>query len=130
MRRYPASWSTVLAQLGFKAKRRPRRNTHGRRAWIEPLEQRQLLAVDVFTVTTLADQHDGDATDGLSLREALAAADDGDAAGEVDRIVFDPSLFAAGPGTILLGDADGSGVIDGTESPDQPHCQYQLLCQR
>ena len=67
-----------------------------------------------LVVSTLADEDDTDYTAGdLSLREALGLA----VGGVVNRISFDPNLFSAGVGTILLGDADGSGVIEAGETP-------------
>ncbi len=53
-----------------------------------------------FVVDTLVDESDGDYRRGdLSLREAIELAN---AQPGADVIVFDPALFTAGPGTILL----------------------------
>jgi RHS repeat-associated protein len=48
MQRSHGSWTTVLAQLGFRrpAKKRKRSGVHGRQPRLEPLEERRLLAVD------------------------------------------------------------------------------------
>ena len=119
MRRFPSSWSTVLTQLGFKRKRAKRSDERGRKSRIESLEMRAMLAADVYTVTTFADQSDGVETDGLSLREAIVKAETDGATDDNDVIRFDPALFADGPGTILLGDADGSGAIDAGETASQ-----------
>ena len=53
----------------------------------------------IFTVNTLADENDGIATGGVSLRDAIAAAN---ATTEADTIVFDASVFTTGSETILL----------------------------
>jgi predicted outer membrane repeat protein len=53
-----------------------------------------------IVVDTLMDESDGDFSKGdLSLREAIELAN---AQPGADEIVFDPALFASGPGTILL----------------------------
>jgi len=69
---------------------------YSRRLRLEPLEDRCLLAL--VTVTTLADTVNFN--DGVtSLREAIFATNTVPGA---DTIDFAPSLFANGPGTILL----------------------------
>ncbi len=60
---------------------------------VEPLEDRRLLAI---TVNTLADEIDGVDVGGISLREAVAAA------GQGETINFAAELTAGGPATILL----------------------------
>ena len=63
-----------------------------------------------IVVSTLTDEEDGIYGDGdLSLREALSLASTLDGP---DTITFTPSLN----GTILLGDADGNGVIEAGET--------------
>lgn len=60
--------------------------------------------VDTFVVTSTADPGNGScATDGCTLREALTEANDGDAAGEVDRVELRFRLL--GTSTITLGTA-------------------------
>ena len=63
---------------------------------LEPLEERRLLSI---TVNTLADENDGIGVGGISLRDAIAAAN---AAPGAETIDFDPALTADGPATILL----------------------------
>lgn len=47
MRRFPSSWNTTLAQLGFRKKRRRNSAKRGRQSWLESLEARQMLTVTV-----------------------------------------------------------------------------------
>ncbi|MEM1305783.1 MAG: hypothetical protein AAGG46_12850, partial [Planctomycetota bacterium] len=60
-------------------------------------------------VTTLADEDDGDdSLDDLSLREALAIAEQ---LGGASTIRFEEGLYAGAGATILLGDANGNGAV-------------------
>lgn len=108
MRRFPSSWTTTLTRLGLRRRKasRKREQHRGRRARLEPLEARQMLASDVYTVTTLDDVVD--ANDNLlSLREAIdLAATDGSTT-DNDIIRFDRSLFDGEVETIALEDQDG-----------------------
>ncbi len=92
MRSYPSCWNKTLAQLGFRRKRRkshPKESPRfHRRHRLECLESRQMLAADTLWVDTLTDNPDL----GLTLREALVAANDGDLHGEVDQIRFMENL--------------------------------------
>lgn len=125
MRSTPSSWSTFWTSLGFiRNRRKQRRKPHRtRRSRFECLEDRRMLAVDTFIVDTVMDVVD--ANDGvLSFREALIAANDGEA--DRDTITFAPSLYspeepvyATSPVTLLLGDTDGNGDINGAETPTQ-----------
>ena len=117
MRSTHFSWTNLSRKLGLRRRRRNalRHLQYRRRARVESLEARTLLASDVYTVTTLADQFDGSELDGLSLREALVKAATDDATNDNDVIEFDESLFSGGAATILLGDVNGSGAIDGGE---------------
>lgn len=74
----------------------------------------------IFTVTTLVDQNDGNTADGLSLREAIAAAN---ASAGADTIVFDGALsggkialahgeMAVTDSLTIDGDNNGDGAID------------------
>src|SRR5262245_48258056 len=89
----------------------PRRKPRQRSLNLESLEERRLLAV--MTVTNLDDDTLANlAGGGLSLREAIEAINIGanvDGIGPTsgvfgtnDQIVFDPTLFTGGPGTIPL----------------------------
>jgi hypothetical protein len=69
------------------------RGRHGRALRVEPLEDRRLLAM---TVNTLVDENDGVAVGGISLREAVAAA------GQGETVNFAPALTAGGPAKLLL----------------------------
>ena len=64
---------------------------------LEALEDRRLLAA--FVVDTLIDQNDGVGVNGVSLRDAIIAANT--TAGS-DTITFAPSLTAGGPVTLTL----------------------------
>ncbi|MEN1679867.1 MAG: right-handed parallel beta-helix repeat-containing protein [Planctomycetota bacterium] len=120
MRRLPSSWSaSLLASLGFRRTKKNRSDQRHHRSRMEQLERREMLASDTYLVTTLADQIDGVEADGLSLREAIAKAATDGSTTDGDVIRFDPSLFADGPGTILLGDTDGDGAIGAGETPSQ-----------
>lgn len=116
MRRISSSWTDTLALLGFRRSRRRSSSAHrasGRRLGIESLENRVLLAADIYTVTTLSDTVD--AMDGyLSLREALSLAAIDGSTTDNDTIVFEPSLTAAGAETITLtyDSADAGTVAD------------------
>src|SRR5262245_9329789 len=77
-------------------------------------------AVDTITVTSLADPGDGDcATNGCTLREAIAQADDGDTT-DVDQILFQSGLSGSIPLGSQLPTIDeplyingpGAGTID------------------
>ncbi|MEX2170785.1 MAG: RHS repeat-associated core domain-containing protein [Pirellulales bacterium] len=88
MRRLPISWTTTLAQLGFRRKRK-RHHEHGersRRARFEPLEARHMLAA--YMVNSTADTELAD--NELTLREAVALANIDTA---LDTIAFDPLVF-------------------------------------
>ena len=76
MRRFPSSWSTVLAQLGFKRKRPAKvsRDFRGRRPRIEQLESRQMLTVDGLG---LAGYWSLDATSGSTVEDATTPSYDG-----------------------------------------------------
>jgi CSLREA domain-containing protein len=88
------------------------RSLYRRRLWLEPLENRRLLAV--VTVTTLSDTVDFN--DGqTSLREAIFAANIVPGA---DTIEFAPNLTAAGPAKILL--AHGELAITDALTIDGP----------
>ena len=108
MRSFPSCWNKTLAQLGFK--RKPRKRSKGcdryrRRSLFESLEPRQMLAADL-TVDTLLDTSDGGDTtsittlintpgsDGISLREAIVAANNTGGANTIE--------FATVAGTISL----------------------------
>jgi predicted outer membrane repeat protein len=69
------------------------RGRRGRALRVEPLEDRRLMAM---TVSTLVDENDGVAVGGISLREAVAAA------GQGETIDFAPALTAGGPAKLLL----------------------------
>ena len=110
MRRFPGSWTDTLTKLGFRRRKKSPRaggNYLRRRARVEALEPRHLLSA-THLVTTPANTMDGDqfgvgGGDGLlSLREAVALADDS------DRIEFAESLFATGHVTIHTDEGDGT----------------------
>ena len=121
MRSYPSCWNKTLTQLGFRRKKRKKTrktDSMNRRSLFESLEARQMLAAD-YTVTTLDDVaiagNGSEGADSLwSLREVLsvAASQSG-----IQTIDFSSDLFSNGPATYLLGDEDGSGQIESTETP-------------
>jgi len=98
----------------------------GRRLRFEPLEDRRLLAI--LTVNTLVDENNGIGTGGISLREAVSAAGQGDTinfsvTGTINltstgsgHIVIAKNLTIQGPGANLLTikafDPDSSGEND------------------
>lgn len=81
-------------------------------------EEINFLASDTYVVTTLADQFDGEVSDGLSLREAIAFAK---LTGGQDTITFSDSLFPAGSAqeTLFLGDVNGINGLEPGEMPSQ-----------
>ncbi len=96
MRSYPSCWNTTLSKLGFRRKRRKKSNTRNfmrRRSLFETLEPRQMLAADLYTVTTLEDVAvAGTTSDNLwSLREALVDSA-ADTAPGTDTIEFAANL--------------------------------------
>src|SRR5262249_31762621 len=110
MRRFSTSWTKTLTKLGFQRKLKPsyRRAAPNRRSQIEVLEPRHLLTA--VTVTNNLDIVNGNVTsisnliatpgaDGISLREALLAAN---ATAGADTITFAESLYATAPATITL----------------------------
>ena len=113
MRNTLLSWNTVLTKLGFSRKRGRnggRRNHLTRRLGFEPLEDRQMLAPVMVSnnsdivngnVTSIAALIANPGPDGISLREAITAANTSTAA---DEITFDSSL---NDGQILLSLANG-----------------------
>ena len=71
-------------------RRRRRKSARGAATYrrvlrLEPLEERRLLSI---TVNTLADENDGIGVGGISLRDAIAAAN---AAPGAETIDFDPA---------------------------------------
>ncbi len=114
MRSFPTCWNRTLAQLRLQAKtqQNEQRGYTRRRPQFETLEPRQMMAADIYTVTTLTDVVD--ANDGLtSLREALTTALTDDATDDNDIINFDASLSN---GTLSL--TQGQLVIDSDVSID------------
>jgi hypothetical protein len=84
MRRFSDSWNSTLAKLGWKKNSRRgasrRGGSHYRRPLrMEPLEDRRLLAT--LIVNTNADTTLNDLDNVLSLREAILAVNNGNAAG-------------------------------------------------
>ena len=94
--------------IHFRQDRRIRRKLH---AATERLEDRTLLAA--FVVDTLADENDGVGTGGVSLRDAIEAAN---ANAEADTITFAPALTTSGDATINLTIFD-TGVNSGEVGP-------------
>ena len=98
-----------------------------RRLGFESLEDRRVLAI--LTVNTLVDENNGVGTGGVSLRDAVNAANNGDiiqfsVTGQINltsagdgHINIDRSITIQGPGanllTIKAHDQDGSGTNDG-----------------
>ncbi len=77
---------------------------------------------DTIVVNTISDAVD--LSDGVtSLREAIELAEQ--APGE-NIITFDDSLFPGGAQTILLGDEDGNGSVEGTEASSQLYIDSSL----
>src|SRR6185369_15874692 len=88
-------------------------STHCRRLRFEPLEDRRLLTT--LTVNTLVDENNGIGAGGVSLRDAVAAANTGDTinfsvTGTIDllgtsgfgQIAIGKSITIQGPGSNLL----------------------------
>lgn len=114
MRRLPGAWTDTLAKLGFRRKRRKagrRQEYHRRRPQLESLEPRQMLSATHLVTTTLNTLDNdyiqlGSGDGELSLREAIAAAED------TDTIEFDDSLYSSAPATIhLSGDGGPTGQL-------------------
>lgn len=75
------------------------RSQHGRSLWLEPLEERLVLAALSITVNSLDDVNSSPGI--TTLRAAIAEAN----ANAGSTIDFDANLFTGGPGTIALGSA-------------------------
>ena len=132
MKSFPSCWNNVLTQLGFRRNRRKSVSKRGigRRPQFENLESREMLAADVI-VSNASDEVNGSTTsiadlianpgyDGISLREAITAANaNPDAnviefAPGIDKILvtseleISSSVTIEGPGADLLS-IDGQG---------------------
>jgi predicted outer membrane repeat protein len=118
MRIHSSSWLGTLAKLGFRRKKARRHPQRTRRSTFEPLETRYMLAAVAVAnnfdlvngnVTSITNLVATPGADGISLREALLAAN---ATAGADTITFDASLYANGPATITLAyDGNDSGIV-------------------
>ena len=98
---------------------------HRRPLRFEPLEDRRLLSI---TVNTLADENDGIAVGGISLRDAIAAATSGETIDfsvtgtillENGELAIDKPLTVIGPGASLLTiDASGNDPTPALKNGD------------
>ena len=109
----------LAGQRDFRFKNSPR---HDRRLWFEPLEDRRMLAVVTVgndldlangVTSSIASLIADDGGDGISLREALAAAN---ANAGTDTITFGLSGQVITPGSALPQITE-SVVIDATTAP-------------
>jgi predicted outer membrane repeat protein len=110
------TWGGFLARGQAKRKRASLGDRLQRRMTLEPLEDRNMLAV--FVVTTLQDMNGGNPAFG-GLRWALAQAA---ATEEADTIVFGDQAFASG-----LGGEQGPGTISLTGGALQITSQVSIL---
>lgn len=107
MSRRSARHTSGLRRAGRGSRSAARKRTHHRRLFFEPLEARRLLAQ--LTVGNLSDLVNGDVStiaalvanpgaDGISLREAIFAAN---AVLGQDEIQFSPTISSGGPARIV-----------------------------